>query len=69
MKYICNFELSILLKIVTLSLCIEDMGRDQQSIYDYYDCENIVNVVKEVNAKKVFLVNVSMTIDCSPVSR
>ena len=30
------------------------MGRNQQSIWDYYDCENIVNVVKEVKAKKVF---------------
>ena len=69
MKSVCNFELSIHLKIVTITLCVEDMGRDQQSIYDYYDCENIVNVVKEVNAKRVFLGSVSMTIDCSPVSR
>ena len=69
MKYVCNFGLPIHLIIVTLTLYIEDMGRDQQSIFDYYDCENIVNVVKEVNAKKVFLGSVSMTIDCSPVSR
>lgn len=69
MKSVCNFELSIHLKIVTITLCVEDMGRAQQSIYDYYDCENIVNVVKEVNAKRVFLGSVSMTIDCSPVSR
>lgn len=69
MKYVCNFGLSIHPKIVTLTLYIEDMGRDQQSIFDYYDCENIVNVVKEVNAKRVFLGSVSMTIDCSPVSR
>ena len=69
MKYVCNFGLPIHPKIVTLTLCNEDMGRDQQSIFDYYDCENIVNVVKEVNAKRVFLGSISMTIDCSPLSR
>ena len=45
------------------------MGRNQQSVYDYYDCENIVNVIKEVNAKKVFLESAVRTIGSSSVSR